>query len=314
MYITKREKITLAIIIAVTLVVILLVVFLAGNKKPVPTTPTIEPTATLTPTVTLRPTETLTLAPSPTLTPTETPVTPTDVPISPTETPTPEPTLEPTLGPTSDPTATPTLAPTETPTLAPTNTPTPTVKPATPTPKPATPTPIPPTPTPVQPTQEPTKAPTPIPDVPTPTPKPTSVPVDPHQWSVDHLPDGFSTEEELVRYIAQFRIQRDSIPSLKRMGFSYVSHTVRRADNGAKIDGWTGYYCDVTYVWDKSAKATMVLTFVVYGGDYVRKVTGGVTAMTYVKIVDYANGKIRKQQEGSFNDAYLEQHIQSVYN
>ena len=312
MNITKRERITLAIIIAVTLVVILLVIALGTKKNPASTvTPTLEPTVTST--VTLKPTESPTSTSTPTLAPTEIPVTPTEVPVTPTEDPTPtqEPTLEPTQEPTLDPTATPSLEPTPTQKPA-----TPTPVPNTPTPKPATPTPVPPTPTekPVEPTKAPTptNVPTVDPGKPTPTPRPTGGAAEVDRWTADNLPEGFSTEEELVKYVAKIRVQRDVVPSFERNGFALVNYTLERGTN--KHDTWTYYHCYVTFVWNKNSRATIRVKFIVYGGEYATRIVVQNTGITYTQIIDYWNGEISKQQEGSFNDAFIEKHIQSVYN
>ena len=283
-----------------------------ATSNPIPTEiPTIisTPTPSNTPTPTPSPTEALTPTEEPTPEPTEEP-TPT-ITAKPTESPVPTATPVPTQEPTLDPTATPSLEPTPTQKPA-----TPTPVPNTPTPKPATPTPVPPTPTekPVEPTKAPTptNVPTVDPDKPTPTPRPTGGAAEVDRWTADNLPEGFSTEEELVKYVAQIRVQRDVVPSFERNGFTLVNYTLERGTN--KHDTWTYYHCYVTFVWNKSAKGTMRVKFIVYGGEYATRIVVQNTGITYTQIIDYVDDKIRKQQEGSFNDAFIEKHIQSVYN
>ncbi|MCR5832966.1 MAG: hypothetical protein K6G36_03520 [Candidatus Saccharibacteria bacterium] len=278
----------------------------ALSNTPAPTntvapisTPTLEPTSTPEPTNTAVPTD------SPTPEPTETPTA--------TATPSPEPTNTPTGTPKPTdspvPTNTPTKAPTATPTAKPA---TPTPKTATPTPRPATPTPTkaPATPTPVPATPTPTNTPVPtvtqVPDTPTPTPtqggivhhtkpnptpKPTNGPeiVSQLQWSPSNLPDGFTSEEQLARAIAEVKVNKDVRPSLKRNWLVYESYSLKATDK--KINGWIVYYCEVTAHHEELSNFKVVITFMLYGEDYAVRVVNGWTSITYKKLELYYNGQ-----------------------
>ncbi len=272
----------------------------AVSKAP---TVTKSPTSTETPTISSTPTSSNTPVPTDTPTPTDV-STPTFTPI-PTVTPisTPVPTKEPTKAPnntvtpvpTKEPTKTPpTVAPTATPTEEPTKAPTPT---------------DPPTPTP---TEEPTPEPTGKPSKPAPTPRPgnKTPKVDPETWSATNLPDGFSSEWDLVNYVADFRIKRDIAPSLRRDGLIYESF--RLVDSGNYIGSWKVYSCEITTRHGQVDGFKFVISFVVHGGNYARNVVNEVTAVSYTSVVSYYNGR-KFKSAGEMSDAELENYLDHFF-
>ena len=322
MNLTRREKISLLAIVVATVLAISALLWwgLGRNNSPDPV-PALSPTPVAsvtpipaTPTNTIAPTSTPTLEPTSTPEPTNTAV-PTDSPTpEPTETPTatatpsPEPTNTPTGTPKPTdspvPTNTPTKAPTVTPTAKPaTPTPTPTKAPATPTPVPATPTPAPPTPTnspvPTVVTPTPTDTPTPTPTQggivhhtkPSPTPKPADGPqiVGILTWSADNLPEGYSTEEQLVKTVADHIVNKEVRPSLKRNWLTYESYKLTPTDK--ILNGWKVYLCEVITHHVELTNFKVVVSFYVSGEKYASHVVNGWTGVVYLKFELYYNGQ-----------------------
>ena len=171
-----------------------------------------------------------------------------------------------------------------------------------------------PTPT-VKPTDTatPTPSATPKPGKPTATPTPTYAPpvVNPDEWSPTNLPDGFSSEKQLVDYLADYIAKNDVAPTLKRCGFTYVSHEV--IDSGNKIGPWKAYRCRVTAVLDKTDRATIEVDFVVYGGHYAARIINGKKTVSYVGISDYWDGKRAGGSSNPMSDAELTSYLERVY-
>lgn len=283
--------------------------FLSVTVIPEPTTTnTPEPTATNTPEPTNTPIPTATNTPVPTATNTPMP-TATNTP-EPTATNTPKPTATNTPKPTAtnklEPTATSTPVPTatNTPTPAVTATPEPTENPV-----PTPPVTITPTFTPM-PTQDAETSHLPTPSEedynrpgtpitgdyeyapgrywtyhPTLTPTPT-----PHwkthvqdQWSTDNLPEGFSSEEELVKYIIEFELQRDILPTLNRYRLIYESYTEEKKD--WFCENWPVHHVYFTTHHVSQPDLKIIIVVGVGGDMYSSHVVNGHSGVTYLRMI-----------------------------
>ena len=100
-------------------------------------------------------------------------------------------------------------------------------------------------------------------------------------------------------------------PTLKRNGFTYVSHRI--VDGGNKIGPWKGYGCYVTAVWDKSDRATIEVGFVVHGGNYASFIVNKNGAVAYIEISGYWDGKRAGGSSDITNDASLSHYLERAY-
>jgi hypothetical protein len=134
--------------------------------------------------------------------------------------------------------------------------------------------------------------------------------VSPDTWSADNLPDGYSTEEQLVNYVAGYRVQKHIVPSLTRDGLIYESY--RLVDSGNKTGSWEMYSCEITTRHSVYSDFTFVISFTVHGGYYADCVVSGDTSVYYTKVVVYYNGRKFKIAE-RMNDAQLENYIDHFF-
>lgn len=289
----KRRPL-IALISFVAIVAIAIVVLIVA-KNPDRKSEEAETTVTPTDAVAML-TEEATIVPTAMNTPIPTETTVTSIP-SPTNTP----------APTDIPTPTPIPIATNTP--APAKAPTPT---NTPVPKP---TPIPTSqlePTIISPTKAPTKEPTKVPTK-TPTKEPTKAPtlkVNPNTWNPSNLPPGFSSEMEVVNYVANQLISKKVIPLLNNCNFDYTGYRLEATGN--YIGGWIIYRCYISATWRKTSKATIEIMVPVDGGLYAELMNGHY-ACAYSGITTFNKGEKNGGEDGYMSASTLENYLKSVF-
>ena len=124
------------------------------------------------------------------------------------------------------------------------------------------------------------------------------------------MPDGFSSEDQLAKAIADHMVNKEVKPSLRRNWLVYESYKITKTSN--KIGDWSIYHCEVTTHHEAYPNEKIVVTFMFYGEYYARHIVNGWTGIIYTKFDYYYNGTKALSKEIS-SDSDIDRWIDYIY-
>ena len=139
-----------------------------------------------------------------------------------------------------------------------------------------------------------------MPDTPTPTPvnQPTKV-ISPDEYSPSNLPEGFSTERQLVEYVAQYRVNKETVPVFQSLGFETVTIT-SVSGTGKRSGQWELYR--VTVHATRSDTVEVEVVWLTNGQHYAECVVNQQSGILYQELTAWKRGHQLKKVKTSFSD------------